>query len=98
MAELLWWWRKPAMISVKKIDGRTGGKTGVLIVEKIGVKIGNWTDERIEGKIVSSTGARTDKPIAARITGQTRVANCVGSIEQIMSRGNMVVKAERMPA
>ena len=106
MAEIPWPLRRAAMISARKIDGRTEEKTVVLIVRRIGspiagkiaAKIGNLTDEKIEGKIVSSTGVRIVRLIDARIIAPMQAVNSVGLIGPIRWPANMGVKDERMPA
>lgn len=60
-----WRWRKPGLTSVRKIDGRTGEKTGVLTVEKIGARIGSWIDGKTDGKIDGSRGVRIIAPTQA---------------------------------
>ena len=105
MGEIPWSLPRSAIISARKIDGRTEEKTVVLIVrrivERIAVKIGNLTDAKIEERTGSSIGAKIGEKIVrwigGRIIDQTGEANSVDLIEQIMSQETMVVKAERMP-
>jgi hypothetical protein len=82
MGEMRWPSRRLAMISARKIDGRTEEKTVVSIAVRI--------DEKI--------AVRTDKPIGERIIGPMQAGNSVDLIERIMSPGNMGAMGERMPA
>ena len=93
MAEMPWRWRKPALMSVRKIDGRTGEKTGARIANSIDGrtdgKIGNSIAVRIVGKIDSSTDAMIIAPIP--------VASFVVLIAQTMWPASMAVKGARTP-
>jgi len=94
VVEMRWRWRKPGLTSVRKIDGRTGEKTGVLTVEKIGARIGSW----IDGKIDNRMGGKIDGSRGVRIIAPMLVASFEDSIERITWLASMAVKDERMRA
>lgn len=110
MGEIPWSLPRSAIISARKIDGRTEEKTVVLIVRRIGaridssiveriaVKIGNLTDGKIEERTGSSIGAKIVRWIGGRIIDQTGEANSVDLIERIPSPETMAVTVETMPA
>ena len=102
VVEMRWRWRKPGLTSVRKIDGRTGEKTGVLTVEKIGARIGSWIDGKTDGKIDNSIdegmGEKIDGSRGVRIIAPMLVASFEDSIERITWLASMAVKDERMRA
>lgn len=114
MGEIPWSLPRSAIISARKIDGRTEEKAVVLIVRRIGAKIdssiveriagkiGNLTDAKIEERTGSSIGAKIGEKIVrwigGRIIDQTREANSVDLIERIPSPETMAVTEETMPA
>lgn len=93
-----WRWRKPGLTSVRKIDGRTGEKTGVLTVEKIGARIGSWIDGKIDNSIDERMGGKIDGSRGVRIIAPMLVASFEDSIERITWLASMAVKDERMRA
>ena len=94
MGEIPWSLPRSAIISARKIDGRTEEKTVVLIVRRIGAKIEGRTGSLIGVKI----GENIARWIGGRIIDQTREANSVDLIERIPSPETMAVTEETMPA
>ena len=101
VVEMRWRWRKPGLTSVRKIDGRTGEKTGVLTVEKIGARIGSWIDGKTDGKIDNSIdermGEKIDGSRGVRIIAPMLVASFEDSIEPTLWQVTVGVMGVRTP-